>query len=276
MHTKADLHIHSNASDGDYRPVKIVSMAFSKGISTISLTDHDTISGLKEALDAGIKHQIRVIPGIELSIQYDPGTYHLLGYFPDIPLEMETELRWIQEQRKKRLPKIVEKLNEAGCRINMDDIMNIAGSSQPGRPHVAKALIKKGYVNNFREAFSIYLAKGKKAFVEKKRLPSTEGIHMIRKHGGIPVLAHPFTLGLGEHGLKSFIRELKTDGLKGIEIHYPEHTKAQKRFYTTIAEEFGLFETGGTDYHGPGRNSVSIGDYGINTRLLDSLLKDLS
>jgi predicted metal-dependent phosphoesterase TrpH len=239
----------------------------------VAITDHDTLAGVPEAISLGNKSGIHIIAGIEISAVYNPGTMHILGYFRIYPEGLEKDLEQVQEARRTRCPRIIKKLNALGLNITMDDVADIAGKGQIGRPHIAKALINKGYVRDFEEAFSKYLAKGKPAYVEKEKMLSEDAITLILKYEGLPVLAHPFTLELESHDLKIIMERLKNLGLMGVEVFYPDHTKAQKKLYTSIARDLDLFVTGGTDYHGPGRGKTRIGDFGVDKEGLHIMLK---
>jgi 3',5'-nucleoside bisphosphate phosphatase len=275
LHVHADLHIHTQASDGDLSPDQIVSLAKYSGLDTIAVTDHDTLSGAREAIEPAKRKNILSIPGVEISIAHDPGTLHILGYFPSFPQDFEKVLKRLQDARTVRLPRIIEKLNSLGVDISVSDVTDIAQDGQIGRPHIAKALVRKGYVQEFDEAFTRYLAKGKPAYVEKDKMNSREAIEAILGYGGLPVLAHPFTLCLAAPEAKGFIGDLAGQGLKGIEIFYPDHTKAQKKLYAGIARELGLVVTGGTDYHGAGKKGTSLGKYGLDEPGLSEFLKRL-
>lgn len=268
MHVAADLHIHSTSSDGDLSPGELVELAAAKGLAAVSLTDHDTLSGARTALEIGRRHSVRVIPGIEISAEYERGMLHILGYFPSFPEGLEDALAQVQEARKNRLPRIIAKLNSLGIMIAEADVTGIAGDAQIGRPHIAKTLLKKGYVHTFDEAFLEYLGKGKRAYVEKEKMTWQKAVSLIGRHGGLPVLAHPSTLGLTETGLKDFVGELSGAGLAGMEVHYPDHSREHITLYDRIARASGLVITGGTDFHGPGRNAVSLGDRGLDSVLL--------
>jgi 3',5'-nucleoside bisphosphate phosphatase len=263
------------ASDGDLTPGKLVALSAAKGLEAISLTDHDTLSGVIPALESGKRHAIRVIPGVEISAEYEPGMLHILGYFPSFPEGMEASLKEVQTARRQRLPRIIRKLNDLGFMLTQADVMEIAGDAQIGRPHIAKALLRKGYVNSFDEAFDEYLGKGKKAYVEKEKMTWKNALALIRVHLGLPVLAHPSSLGLGKDTLRAFIEELSREGLAGIEIHYPDHTREHISAYTAIARDMGLVITGGTDFHGRDRNAVSPGDHGIDSTLLRAFSESL-
>jgi 3',5'-nucleoside bisphosphate phosphatase len=264
LHIRADLHLHTTASDGDLSPDRIASLAQASGLDAIAITDHDTVAGASAAEELGKRYGIRIIPGVEISIAYGPGTLHILGYFPTYPRGFETMLERLQHARVVRLPMMIEKLNALGMDITASDVTDIAKEGQIGRPHVAKALLRKGYVRDFEDAFSRYLGKGKPAYVEKDRMGSGEAIETIRSHGGMPVLAHPFTLGLDKKEVKGFIEGLTGQGLQGIEIFYPDHTKPQKKLYLGIAQELGLVATGGTDFHSPIPGGTPPGAYGLD------------
>lgn len=272
---KADLHTHTTASDGDYPPEKLVKHSQARGLLAVAITDHDTTKGVPEGLKAAQSLDIRVIPGIEISAVYDPGTLHILGYFREFPGGLEDDLERIQKGRLDRFPKIIERLNGLGLNLTLDDVTMIAGDAQIGRPHIAKALIKKGYVKDFDDAFDRFLGKGRPAYVEKEKLTWQESIDLIRRHNGISVLAHPFTLELKDAMLKKLVFSMKAAGLGGIEVHYPEHTREQTKLYKAIAQEAGLVVTGGTDFHTPDRGAP-LGDCGIGEDALDVLLNLLS
>lgn len=266
MHVKADLHLHTTASDGELSPSGLASLAGESGLEAIALTDHDTVAGASSAERLAREHGIRVIPGVEVSIDYDPGTLHVLGYFPAFPRGFEEVLGRLQHARVVRLPLMLEKLRALGMDLSESDVRSVSQGGQVGRPHVAKALMRKGYVRDFEEAFARYLGKGGPAYVEKDRMRSAEAICAIRDAGGMPVLAHPFTLGLGKGELGAFVRGLREEGLQGMEIFYPDHTRPQKKHYLELALELGLVPTGGTDFHAPLPGGVMPGRFGLDAK----------
>lgn len=272
MGAHADLHTHTTASDGDLTPTQLIARGKSRGLAALAITDHDTLKGVEEGLAAGEACGMRVIPGIEISAVYEPGTLHMLGYFPDYPVGLEEDLQQVQQGRKDRFPKIIERLHAHGLTITLEDVKAIAGEAQIGRPHIAKALIQKGYVKDFEEAFDRWLAKGKPAYVSKEKLSWEEAVRLIRAHGGVPVLAHPFTLEIGDEELRKLVAAMQSGGLLGIEVYYPEHTHAQTRLYRDIAQSLGLVVTGGTDFHAPDRNSADLGATGLDEAHLRVLL----
>ncbi len=256
-----DLHIHTSASDGVLSPSRIVRYAKEQGLQAIAITDHDTIEGNAEALNEGTKVGLEVIPGIEISAQFDLGSMHILGFFIDIVNKaLKERLSLLQETRAKRNPQMVEKLRALGVKISYDEVLQASGGGQVGRPHFAQVLLKKGYVHTMQEAFDRYLGKGAPAYVDKFRFEPKEAIALIREARGISVLAHPFTLHIpSPHQLEALLAELVQLGLMGIEAYYPEHTEDQISLYKDLAEKHGLLVTGGSDYHGIEADKAEIG-----------------
>ena len=261
-----DLHIHSNASDGSYTPQEIVKMALDKKISAISITDHDTIQGSKIALSEGIPPSIDFVTGVEISTDVPSvctasSSLHMLGYFIklDNPL-LNSTLDALQTARVERTPQMLDRLKLSGIIISHEEVQDTIGESQPGRPHLAKVLLKKGIVRSFQEAFDRFLGKGKPAYVEKYKLSAEKAIEIIIGAGGIPVLAHPFLLQLKNNDeLEQLILHLKKCGLEGIEAIYPEHTPENVSLYKKIASKYNLLVTGGTDFHGNYKPEIQIG-----------------
>ena len=272
---RVDLHLHTTASDGVLSPSRIVRYAKGKGLKAIAITDHDTIDGNAEALDEGARLSLEVIPGVEISAQFELGSMHILGFFIDIRNKgLNERLSLLQETRAKRNPKIVQKLRELGVEISYDEVFQASGGGQVGRPHFAQVLLKKGYVNTMQEAFDRYLGKGAPAYVHKFRFDPREAMGLIREARGIPVLAHPFTLHIASaHQLNALLAEMVQLGLMGIEISYPEHTKDQISLYKGLAEKHGLLVTGGSDYHGIEAGKVDVGVGSSDMRLSYSMVE---
>ncbi len=270
-----DLHLHTTASDGVLSPSGIVRYAKEQGLQAIAITDHDTIDGNAEALDEGEKLGLEVIPGVEISAQFELGSMHILGFFIDIGnKDLKERLSLLQETRAKRNPKMVKKLRELGVAISYDEVLQASGGGQVGRPHFAQVLVKKGYVHTMQEAFDRYLGKGAPAYVNKFRFDPKEAMGLIREAGGIPVLAHPFTLHIpSPDQLNALLAELVQLGLMGIEISYPEHTRDQISLYRDLAEKRGLLVTGGSDYHGIEADRVEIGVGSRDMRLSYSMVE---
>jgi hypothetical protein len=256
-----DLHTHSNASDGSFPPREVVRLAKERGLKALALTDHDTIDGLAEAVAAGREFGVEVIPGVEISARHPSGSIHILGYFLDYESELLAQrLAVLKQARKDRNPQIIDKLNKLGIPVTMEQVEAISGGGQVGRPHIAQALYQSGYVQSFQEAFDIYLGNDGLAYVSKFRFSPEEATAMIRDANGIPVLAHPFTLGLHtSETLRPVLKELRDLGLAGLECYYPEHSFGQEALYLYLARELGLLITGGSDFHGDNKPEVSLG-----------------
>ena len=256
-----DLHLHTTASDGVMSPSEIVRYAKAKGLQAIAITDHDTIEGLEEGLSEGKRIDFEVIPGIEVSAEHSPGSMHLLGLFLDIhhPL-LNERLEYLQKARAERNPRIVERLNRLGIQITYEEVLKASGGGQVGRPHFAQVLIEKKYVRTFQEAFDRFLKKGAPAYVDKLRFTTKEALHFINEAKGVAVLAHPNTLNMnGYSEFENLLLRLIEEGLKGIEVYYPEHSPLEVAQYKTLAERYRLLITGGTDYHGIEKNGLDMG-----------------
>jgi hypothetical protein len=256
-----DLHLHTTASDGVMSPSEIVRYAKAKGLQAIAITDHDTIEGLEEGLSEGEKIGFEVIPGVEISAEHSPGSMHLLGFFIDNHHPFLNErLEYLQKARTERNPKIVEKLNRLGIKITYEEVLKASGGGQVGRPHFAQVLLEKKYVKNFQDAFDRFLKKGAPAYVDKFRFTAKEALHFINGAKGVGVLAHPNTLNMdGYSELEDLVLQLTEEGIKGIEVYYPEHSALKVAQYKTLAQRYGLLMTGGTDYHGIEKSGLDIG-----------------
>lgn len=272
-----DLHVHSTASDGSYSPEEVVRLAAARGLRAISLTDHDTIDGVAEAAAAGEALGVEVIPGVEISARFPGGSMHILGYFVDYHSGLlDARLAVLKKSRADRNPRIVAKLNALGAKITMEQVEKISGGGQVGRPHIARALLEHGYVRDIQEAFDRYLRNGGPAHVSKFRFPPDEAINMIREAQGIPVLSHPFTLGLGSaYALKNLLQDQKKLGLAGLEVYYPEHTPEQEARYLKLARELDLLITGGSDFHGANKPEVDLGQCPCQKNLTYPLVEAL-
>ncbi len=271
-----DLHSHSTASDGSFSPTELVKLAKEMGLKALALTDHDTVEGLEEFIKAGKELDLETVPGTELSAYFEKGTLHILGYFIDFHSQkLKDRLKKLQEARAERNPKIVKKLQALGIPITYEEVVAISGGGQIGRPHFAKLLLQKGIVKTFDEAFERFLKKGAPAYVEKDKIFPRECLEIILDAGGVPVLAHPFTLHLENDALEAFVKQLKDWGLRGIEVYYTEHTPEQTAFYLKLAEKYELCVTGGSDFHGKNKPEIKLGvGYGnlrVPYRLLEKL-----
>jgi predicted metal-dependent phosphoesterase TrpH len=272
-----DLHTHSTASDGSYTPAEVVRLAKESGLAAVALTDHDTVDGLAEAVAAGEEFGVEVIPGVEISAQFPGGTMHILGLFVDYRNgRLDQRLAVLKQARIDRNPRIIAKLNALDIPITMAQVNQISGGGQVGRPHIARALLEAGYVQELQEAFDKYLGWRKPAYVSKFRFPPDQALAMIREAQGIPVLAHPFTLGLGSaFALKNLLIELKGLGLAGLEVYYSEHTPEQEALYLKLARELDLQISGGSDFHGLNKPEITLGSMPSQDKLTYNLVEAL-
>jgi predicted metal-dependent phosphoesterase TrpH len=270
-----DLHTHSTASDGSMTPLELVRHASSKGLAAIAITDHDTVNGVAQAMEEGLKLGIEVIPGVEISVDFDP-EMHLLGYFPNghVYAILKT-LEELREKREQRNPRIVNKLNELGLEITLSEVSKLALGGNVGRPHVARAMVNRGYVASIDEAFDKYLASGRPAYFKKDKLTPAEGIVEIVRAGGVPVLAHPIYLGMTGECLDQLLAELVGVGLMGIEAYYTENTPERTAELLQLAMKHKLLVTGGSDFHGGFKPDIEIGSGRGSLKIPYSLLSAL-
>jgi len=240
-----DLHMHSTASDGSRTPADVVAAAREARLAAIALTDHDTVAGVAAAQEAGARLGVRVVAGVELSAVEGDTETHLLGLHLAHLDEMQERLEAIRVMRVTRAERIVQRLNELGVTITMDDVLEQAKGGAVGRPHVARAMMAHGWVGEFREAFDRYLGFGRPAFVGKERLPMAEAIDMIHRAGGLAVLAHP-----GESCRRERLESLVALGMDGVEVRHPSHSADEMRRLAALADLLGLLPSGGSDWHG--------------------------
>jgi predicted metal-dependent phosphoesterase TrpH len=282
---KIDLHIHSTASDGTLSPSEILNMAQRLNLGAISITDHDTIDGAKQALAIGIPPSLKFLTGVEISANPPscfscPGSFHILGYGINVDdTQLNHTLIQLQEARRNRNPRIIELLNLMGFDLTLNEIRKDSGECQLGRPHIAKQMVKKGFVQSVSEAFDSYLATGQPAYVDKYRVGCNRAIEVILNAGGIPVLAHPILLNIKDDVLENLIVCLREMGLKGIEAYYPEQPPDLTAQYSKIADRHGLLITGGTDFHGSIKPEIKMGsgrgNFSVPYELYEKLILSL-
>ncbi len=256
-----DLHTHSVASDGSWKACDLVRKASEIGLAAMALTDHDTTAAIGEAVAAGKELGVEIIPGIEISGRYDEnGTLHILGYFIDpTRAALQKGLEDFRATRDLRNPKIVDKLRACGMDITLEDVLTEANGAVVGRPHIASVMLKKNYVRSIEDAFSKYLKRGGRAYVEKDTLPPEHAIGLIRAAGGVAVLAHPTFLYLKPAAEKKFFQRLVDGGLGGVETYYSRHNEQDTRHYLDMAKHYDLVPTGGSDFHGATKPDVHLG-----------------
>ena len=265
-HESIDLHIHTTASDGTFTPEQVISRAHQLKLKAIAITDHDTVAGSKEALRSGIPNSLGFLTGVEISSTPPPfyhgsGSFHLLGY--SIRLDdpkLNRMLEKLQQARKNRNPAIINRLNELGIPITLDEIRKEAGGGQLGRPHIAQLMVKKKVVASIDAAFDQFLGTGKPAYVDKQRVECFRAIEIILAAGGVPVLAHPGLLDYkNENQLDELIGKLKKAGIQGVEVFYSGHTPDQTRLFAELAKRYDLLMTGGSDFHGAIQPEIEMG-----------------
>ncbi|KTB47632.1 PHP domain-containing protein [Dehalogenimonas alkenigignens] len=248
MVSRVDLHLHSTASDGVLTPAQVVRKAGYLKLKYMALTDHDSIDGIAEALaEAENFPGLTVIPGVEMSTDVAAGDVHILGYFIDWQNpELKRRLTIMRASREDRGQAIVERLGELGMPLDWERVKEIAGEAVIGRPHIAQAMVEKGYISYIGEAFDKYISRGGPGYVERIKLAPAEAVALIRSVGGVPVMAHPLTLP----GYEKLIEELIPAGLAGIEVFYSSFKDWEVERLKMLADRLGLVATGGTDYHG--------------------------
>jgi hypothetical protein len=268
-----DLHTHSWFSDGTKSPTELVQLAANSGVSAIAITDHDTMDGVGEAMAVSNEYGVEVVSGLEVSVIHKKKSLHILGYFMDpVDSKLVAALRVIQEARDERNTKIIAKLQALGVAATVEELKEISGIGQTGRPHIAKLLMNHGLVRSMPQAFNEYLKKDAKAYVPRFAYSAEEAISVIADAGGLAVLAHPIQVDKTLLSLSNLLPVLKSYGLDGIETYYPTQKKKMQKQIRKFAEENDLFLTGGSDYHGeirPGTRLAGGHNVYVPPRLLD-------
>jgi len=247
--SRVDLHIHSTASDGNFSPAEVVGKAAERGLTVIALTDHDSVDGIVPALAAAkVFPQLKVIPGVELSTDTPENEVHVLGYFVDYTdRTLRATLERMRHSRQERACGMVAKLGKLGIHIEWQRVQEIAGSGSIGRPHIAQAMLEKGYIASIKEAFTKYISRDGPAYVKRGKMTPQEAIELLLRTNGLPVLAHPLTTNDPE----AMVIKLKAAGLVGIEAYYYGYTAEEISQLVSLANKYNLITTGGSDYHGP-------------------------
>ncbi len=254
---RVDLHIHSTASDGRFSPEEIVAKAAGLGMAVIAIADHDSVDGVAPALTAARAFPgLTVIPAAEISTEVPRGEVHILGYFLDYTDdELRATLSRLRNSRRQRALGMIKKLARLGINIDWQRVQEIAGSGAIGRPHVAQAMLEKGYITSLKEAFIRYIGRDGPAYVEREKMTPVEVVALILKADGLPVLAHPPTANDPE----AVIAELKAAGLVGLEAYYDNYRADEVGRLLSLADRYNLIATGGSDYHGLDASETMIG-----------------
>ena len=245
-----DLHTHSTFSDGTFTPLQLVKYAEEKGLKAFAITDHDTTEGIKEA--KSIETNVEVISGVEISTRYDKKEIHIVGlYVNENDADLNKQLKYYREKRVTRNFEILEKLNSLGVDITIDDVKESCTGDVISRAHIAKALVSKGFVGSYTEAFDRYLGDNKCAYVPRETLNYEESMELITKAGGVPVLAHPL--------LYKMRVKLRQKGLKAVEVYYSTHSNSDTQHVMAMANRVGLIYSGGSDFHGATKPKIDMG-----------------
>ncbi len=271
MEGSADLHTHTIYSDGALSPCELVRLAKEKGLRALAITDHDSVNALPEAIECGNRLGVEIIPGLEISSDVNDTEIHLLGLFVDYEnTELKKYLSFFREERFHRAKRIVKKLTAMNVEISIEEIEEEAQSSAIGRPHIANILYKKGYVENYLDAFHKYLGDYAPAFERKIHVSLQGAIKLINDAGGLAILAHPARMN--EELLTAIIRA----GIDGIEVIHPSHTSSLQKFYLGIVEQYCLLESGGSDFHGGIKaDDANFGKYVVKYSIVEEMKKML-
>ncbi|MEW6726124.1 MAG: PHP domain-containing protein [Bacillota bacterium] len=243
-----DLHVHTTASDGSEEPKEVVRQAALLGLRAVAITDHDTVRGVEEGLSFGTAYSVEVVPGVEINTDFNAREAHVLGYYVDFKNQAFLErLNSLANARTIRIEKMVARLQSIGLPITMADVLREAGDGTLGRPHVAASLVRLGIVASADEAFERFIGRNRPGYVPRSKFAPQEAVELILEAGGVPVLAHPGTVGDDR-----IIECLMEAGLKGLEVYHPDHDEKMVEHYLAIARSLELLVTGGSDYHGRG------------------------
>ena len=274
-----DLHTHSTASDGTCTPSQLISYAAEKKISAIALTDHDNIDGILEAQEKAKELGIEFIPGIEISIEWPSGEFHLLGLGLKKPGKKLLEtIEFLRGERDSRNKKIIQKLQEYNIDISYEELVEKSGTKTIGRPHFAKLLMEKGIIKKTQQAFNLFLAKGRPCYVDKTGENLRKAVEAIKESGGIPVQAHPMSMYVSWGKMEETMLEVRKSGVEGLESHQPGIRLSEARRLEELAEMLGMLSTAGSDFHGEKvradrKIGYSSGGYKIEDRFWTEQLK---
>ncbi|MGD0765520.1 MAG: PHP domain-containing protein [Dehalococcoidia bacterium] len=275
MTSRADFHVHTTASDGRLTPTDLVELAVQRGLDILAVTDHDSTEGIVEALAAAAKHPgFTLVPGIEMSTDIPGDEIHVLGFFLDYKdVEFQRTLTMLRGARRDRGRSMVEKLHAMGIDIPWQRVEELADGGAVGRPHVAQALIEKGYVSTFQEAFDRYIGRNGPAYVDRVKLTPVEAIEILVGAGALAVLAHPSSLTK----LDEMLEQFKAAGMVGMEVYYQDYDRNTCGRLAAAAERHGLLKLGGSDFHGMGtERERQPGDIPLPDEAIDAFMAKAS
>lgn len=271
-----DLHVHSRASDGTFTAAELVDYACKKQLAAFALTDHDTVDGLSSALTCARGKDIEVIPGIELSTEYNGRDIHIIGLF--IRYEEPEFLKHLQEfcsSRDIRNEKMAARLTEAGFPLTTDELTAAFPGAVITRAHFARLMLEKGYIRNLKDAFENYIGDTCPYFVPREKVSPADGVRLIRAAGGVPILAHPMLYHMNEAGLSELLVPLKEAGLIGIEALYSTYSAADESLVRRLARRHDLLLSGGSDFHGSNKPGLDLGTGYGGLRVPETILEEL-
>jgi len=279
IQNRVDLHCHTTASDGNVSPEALVARAASQGLKVVAITDHDTTAGVEAAAASARMHDLTVVPGVEISAVAGNQEVHLLGYFVDVHnAGLQAMLARTCEARRERAREMLERLAGLGLPLDWERLLAVTGGGDAiGRPHVAMALLEAGHIETWEEAFEYWIGRDCPAYVERYKLSPENAISLVRRSGGLPVLAHPYIYsrqGERRHGLnlKSWLPRLTEAGLAGIEVYYPNYPRETSRHLLSLAVKHRLVITGGSDFHG-GNAGSELGSVYVPWAAWEGLLR---
>lgn len=272
-----DLHVHTLASDGSDTPADVVRMAAELGLRAVAVTDHDTFAGLPEAIEAGARYGVDVVPGVELSTIYDGVEVHVLGYYMDAGHpRLRAMMARATAERNARNETMVQRLHDAGYPVTMDALhAAFPGQTMLGRPHISEYLMRRGYVASVQDGMKNLLGRGKPFYVARYNIPLEESVETLRAAGGLPVVAHLFKYRYTPEQLTAMVDAAAAAGAVGLEAMYTNYTPEQEQAVRVLAAERGLLCTGGTDYHGARKPDIALGRGFGNLRVPYALLEGL-
>jgi predicted metal-dependent phosphoesterase TrpH len=266
-----DMHIHTTASDGTDSPERIIEKCGKLGLKLCSICDHDTVDAQAVAIKEAGEKRVKYLTGLELSVIHE-GELHILGYGVDIHnKELTKEMEILRQSREGRVRTILEKLGEHNVNITFEDVKKKAHGETLGRPHVALALMEKGYAQDVQDAFVRYLGERGLCYVKRRKLTAQQAISLIKQAGGTPVIAHPKLIKTQD--FEALLKEMKTLGMEGIEAYYPIHTDAEVGRYVALAEKYNMLVTEGSDYHGTVKPNSALASEKRNGALLEKSVK---
>jgi predicted metal-dependent phosphoesterase TrpH len=265
-----DLHVHTTYSDGKFSPEEVVRKAIELGLRAIAVTDHDCVNGIPPTIEAARGTELEIVPGVEISAAKNETEIHILGYFINWQDPFLLEIfRKMRENRAERMKKMIHLLHLRGIDIDADKVFAAVSEGTAGRLHLARVMTEENITRDEQEAFDRYIGDGKPCHVRHKRLDYRKAIDIIRKAGGVPVLAHPGTMGRDEH-IPSYVQA----GLRGIEVFHSDHQPLASDKYLALAKEYGLIMTGGSDCHGIKKGRVLIGKVKVGYEVVENLRRE--